>query len=118
MQARSESVEGKDLCDEEIDLIISAYEQKNPPPEVIPEKQWILCAVGLVGAGKTTVMKPISAELNLARISGDDIRILLRERGYNFKGTLDIVRVLAQKYITKGYSIVFDSDSIAPENLA
>lgn len=116
MEARAESDDGEDLRDEEIDAFILAYKQRIPPPNVIPKKQWILCAVGLVGAGKTTVIKPISDKLHLARISSDEIRILLRERGYNFKRTLDVVRVLVQKYITEGRPIAFDADSIAPEN--
>lgn len=116
IEARAESDEGKDLPDEEIGALISAYEQKNPPPNVIPKKQWILCAVGLVGAGKTTVIKPISNALHLARVSNDDIRILLRRGGYNFLRTVDVARKLVEKYFAEHRSIALDADSIIPEN--
>ncbi len=115
-RARAESVEGRDLRDEEIGRIISAYEAKNPPPEIVPKRQWLLCTIGLVGSGKTTLLKRISGEMNLVRISNDDIRILLREGGYNFLRTIDIARRLTGKYLDEHRPIAFDGDSIIPEN--
>ena len=47
-------------------------------------QELILCPVGLVGAGKTTVLKPISKILNLVRVSSDEIRGILKQEGYNF----------------------------------
>lgn len=116
ISARAESAEGKDLLDSDIPSIISAYEAKNPPPKEIPEKQWMLCVVGLVGAGKTTIMKPISEHLHLARICNDDIRIILRDRGFNMLRTIDIARALTYKYAAEKRALALDGDSIAPEH--
>ena len=53
------------------------YEASLKIPRNKPKKQFFVLPVGLVGAGKTTVMKPLAEKLSLLRISGDEIRKIL-----------------------------------------
>lgn len=93
-----------------IDEITNKYEQSLHLPVQKPERLFILCPVGLVGAGKTTVIKPLSEKLSLVRISTDDIRKLLRENGYGYKETITIAKNLSGKYLDQGYSLAIDAD--------
>ncbi len=110
-----ESTEGNDLPDGKVGEIISWYEQSLVFPKTKPSKQFLLCPIGLVGAGKTTVVKPLSKKLNLLRISTDEIRLLLREKGYNYLRTKEIAYTIVKNYLGKGYSIAIDADCVSPE---
>jgi predicted kinase len=72
--------------------------------------QFFLCPVGLVGAGKSTVLKPLSKKLSLVRISSDDVRQILHQRGAGYSHLLDIVKPLVEELATQGYSLAFDAD--------
>ncbi|MBU4480038.1 hypothetical protein KKG48_01160, partial [Patescibacteria group bacterium] len=56
---------------EEVEII---FKSQIKIPKNKPKKQIFFCPVGLVGAGKTTVTKPISKKLGLLRISSDELR--------------------------------------------
>jgi len=111
----TESAVGNNLSDTNLKKITKIYEGKIKLPKEIPAKQILLCPIGLVGAGKTTVVKPISKKLHLLRISGDEIRHVLRDNGFNYLRTLEIGQLLIKKYINKKYSVTIDSDCIASE---
>ena len=72
--------------------------------------QFFLCPVGLVGAGKSTVIKPLSKKLSLVRISSDEVRQILKERGAGYNQLLEIVKPLAEALAIQGYSLAFDAD--------
>lgn len=99
---------------EEMLALADKYERQLFIPENPPVKQFILCPVGLVGAGKTTVVKPLSEKLSLVRISGDEIRKILKESGHTYKYVRDIAELLAQKYLDLGHSLCIDSDCVSP----
>ncbi len=86
-----------------------------PPANKVPEKQFFLCPVGLVGAGKSTVMKPLSEILSLVRISSDDIRKILKERNVGYGQLMEIVRPLAEELAMQGFGIAFDADCGNPK---
>lgn len=67
--------------------------------------------VGLIGAGKTTVIKPLSERLGLIRISTDEVRQRLKERNYSYEGCRDITHELSKKYLGLGYSIAIDGNT-------
>lgn len=90
--------------------IQDTYEHTLTIPDAKPTHPYLVCPVGLVGAGKTTVMKPLSKKLGLVRISGDEVRHLLKERGFNWKRVYDINSRLIQKYLSLGYAVGIDSD--------
>ncbi len=114
--ARQESAEGRTLLDENIPSILQEYEKRIPLPERSSRKPWILAVVGLVGSGKTTVVKFIADQMNMPRISTDMLRHVLAENGFNMVRTVDLAKVLAQKYLEAGYSISLDGDAITPEH--
>ena len=95
-----------------IGQITELYEKRLLIPDQKPKHQFILCPVGLVGAGKTTVVKPSSEKLSLLRISGDEIRRLLRENGHGYEQVQEIATVLVKKYLDLGYSICSDNDCV------
>ena len=90
--------------------IASLYEKELHIPETRPLKQYILCPVGLVGAGKSTVVKPLSEKLSLVRISGDEIRKILNENAQGYDKVYDIAQLVGKKFLDSGYSICVDSD--------
>ena len=91
------------------------YERSLEIPSEKPERQFLLCPVGLIGAGKTTVTTPLATRLSLVRISADDVRKLLKENGLGYEAASDICHALAIKYIQQGHSIAIDSDCASPK---
>ncbi|HMO78218.1 MAG TPA: AAA family ATPase [Candidatus Paceibacterota bacterium] len=86
------------------------YLQQVVVPEQKPTKQFLLCPIGLVGAGKTTVVRPLAEKLSLVRISGNEIRKLFKESGFGYEKVYDLTFELIQEFISRGYSICIDSD--------
>jgi len=95
-----------------IDKIVSLYESKLEIPVEKPKHQYLLCPVGLVGAGKTTVVKPLSKKLSLVRLSNDEVRKII----YDLTATVtleeftEIMTRFFKKYLQEGYSIALDGD--------
>src|SRR3970040_1728002 len=90
--------------------IFAEYEKTLVIPNIKPSRQFLLCPVGLVGAGKTTVVKPLAEKLGLVRISGDEIRGLLKKNGFGYEKTFEIGSRLAENFLGDGYSVAIDSD--------
>ena|SRR3989344_5327991 len=78
-------------------------------------RQIFLCPVGLVGAGKSTVVKPLSEKLSLVRISSDEIREMLKERNVGYDQLAKILMPLAEEFALQGRSIAFDADCGNPK---
>jgi len=102
------------LNEEVLEEVQAEYESVLEFPENIPKKQYSLCPVGLVGAGKSTIVKPLAQKLGLLRVSGDDIRFILHEKGLPYSDAWEIGRRVIEKYFQKGYSIAHDADCAAP----
>lgn len=96
------------------DEVAKEYEQTIAIPEQ-KGKQFFLCPVGLVGAGKTTVLKPLAEKFGLVRISTDEIRKMLKERGYGYKAAESIALAVGEKYARQGYGIAIDADCARPD---
>lgn len=95
---------------------MQAYEKTLALPEQPPRKQFIVCPAGLIGSGKTTVAKRLAEKLNLVRISGDEIRKVLKDHGLGYDGLVRIGGELTKKYLSQGYSMVLDSDAMSPRS--
>jgi predicted kinase len=95
--------------------IIQEYEKVLEFPASKPERQIMVCPIAVVGAGKTTVLKPLSEKLSLLRIDKDEIRKLLKENGYGYDDVKEMAHNLADKYIGKGFSIAIDGDCNSEE---
>lgn len=73
------------------------------------KKQIILCPVGHIASGKTTVVKPVASELGLIRLSTDELRVLARDNNLG-EHTHVVVGELFREYLKKGFSIACDFD--------
>ena len=87
-------------------------------PLTKPLQQYVLCPVGITASGKTTVIKPLSQMLSLVRISGDEIRFFLSEKGYGWGSATKISYIVAKHFAKQGYSIAIDSDCADTEKAA
>ena len=93
----------------EIELL---FKESLEIPTIKSSKQLFFCPVGLVGAGKTTVTRPIAKRL---RLSSDELRKLLKENGYDYSSVKKIELRIATEYALKGYGLAFDMDCGNPE---
>ncbi len=112
MNIKIDKVESN-LSDEEAERIMGEYEKQLDIPKNKPAKLIMLCPIGLVGSGKTTVIKPLSEKLSLLRISTDEIRKILKENSYDYNRVEELAIKLSEKYIRQGYSIAIDADCIS-----
>ncbi|MBM2817690.1 MAG: hypothetical protein HW401_280 [Parcubacteria group bacterium] len=85
--------------------IIREYEKILEIPENKPKEKIMVCPIGIVGSGKTTVVKPLSESLSLLIISSDEIRKFLKKNGCGYDLAGEIAFDLAEKYIEKKYKI-------------
>lgn len=90
--------------------IARIYERTLYIPQSKPKTQFYLVPVGLVGSGKTTVLKPLSDMLNLVRVSGDEIRHTIIDNGGDLNDTWEIGNQIVRKYAELGFSIAHDTD--------
>lgn len=74
--------------------------------------QYFVATIGLVGAGKTTVLKKMNEHLRIVRVSSDELRERLHD------ASLDVARApyVALYVITQveraGFSIIADADAV------
>lgn len=102
--------------DESTKKIYRAYLAKIeiPKQKLKPERQFFVCPIGLVGAGKTTVIKPIAKALRLIRISADEIRLLLKAHNLSYETAPEIAFRAIKYFAQQGYNVAIDSDCAAP----
>lgn len=98
--------------------IIKEYERTLVIPQTKPVKQFVLCPIGLIGTGKTTVVKALAEKLSLLRISNDEIRHILSSKDLPFVDVNKMTISLARKYFAEGYSIAIDADCASEETQA
>lgn len=119
LPAESESSEGRVPNDPQLQTVLEAYEASLVVPASKRSPQILLCPVGLVGAGKTTVVKPLSSRLGLVRISTDEIRERFKALGFGYTRTMEIAVPLIRKYLMSGDSVTIDADCVgSAEELA
>lgn len=102
---------GADLPDELIAEFAKRYREQIVSASQKPVKPFLLCPVGLIGAGKSTVVVPLAKRLNLVRISTDEVRKLLQESGYNYQKARDISLFLNKQLSAEGHGIAVDGNS-------
>lgn len=90
--------------------IILEYEKFLKLPRIKSGRQIMICPVGPVGAGKTTIIKPLSKKLHLLRISTDEIRKILKEHRYNYEAVHYVAYYLVDKYAKKGFNLAIDAN--------
>ena len=100
----------KEMNEAAYSTIRDTYAAQVTIPTTKPSTQYLLCPIGLVGAGKTTVVKPLAEALSLVRISGDEIRKLCKENGYGYERVYDLTFELIDRFLSEGHSVCIDSD--------
>lgn len=103
-----------DLLDNKFNIIKKEYEKSLVVPLKKQSRQFFLCPIGIVGAGKSTVVKPLAKKFSLLRISTDDIRKILKKKEYNWKRAPELAFNLIEKYARRGHSIAIDADCVRP----
>lgn len=73
-------------------------------------KPVVVCFAGLVGSGKSTVAKEFVKLLDAEFVSGDVIRVELRNKGETFAHVREIARDRASAAVKAGRHAVLDSD--------
>lgn len=98
--------------------IAEAYAQQLVIPEGSNQKpQFALCVIGLVGAGKTTTLKRLCEHIPMVRVSGDEIRYLLHQRGLSHDDSARVISIahgLTGRLKKAGYNIAHDNDFSSP----
>jgi shikimate kinase len=99
-----------------VSKVISEYEKDLYIPDVKPQKQYILCPVGLIGSGKTTVVTLLCKRLGLVSISSDRVGDIIHEQNLSvdLEVLTEIMNELFRKYLDLGHSVVADSDCANP----
>jgi len=96
---------------EELRDVMREYEETLIIPERTLNPQWMLMPVGLIGSGKTPIVKSLAEYFGLVRISTDEIRQIMKKRGHTYDGVRDIVQEIIQKYLGLGYSLACDANT-------
>jgi len=105
-----ESKVGNDLSDQDFVKIINLCRNQIALPIKKAKKPFIICPVGLVGSGKTTVIKQLAEYFGLVRISTDEIRKILQAEGFNLTRTSELGFVLAKELAEKDFGLAIDAD--------
>lgn len=100
------------MSDIDIGKIQELFESTLEFPEVKPIPKFYLCPVGLVGSGKSTVMKLLCPRLSVLRIANDDVRKIIGNYDY-FNLAPKITATVGPKYSKLGYSIGIDANASA-----
>ncbi|TSC79998.1 MAG: hypothetical protein G01um101429_310 [Parcubacteria group bacterium Gr01-1014_29] len=99
-----------DAPDDKLREIYAEYKQSLDLPAEKSTTQFLLCPVGLMGAGKTTVVKPLSEKLGIPRVSTDEIRERLKHRGYNYNSAHKLAYQIIEELLQNGFSMVIDEN--------
>ena len=108
---------GRNAPKEILEKVFQEYEKTLVIPIDKPLPQWILMPVGLMSSGKTTTVTLLADHFKLIRISTDEVRKRLKERGYSYEGCREIVYDMGQKYLKLGYSIAIDANTGSEEGV-
>ena len=90
--------------------IVEEYCSSLSIPNKNPDKQYIVCLVGQICSGKTTIATYLENELDLLRISTDDLRFLFKENGYGYEYVYESFDAIIRENVEAGYSLVLDAN--------
>lgn len=72
----------------------------------------LLAIVGHAGSGKSTIMRRLAAELDLAYVRSDDVRWKLIDEGFNPKQVKGLCFSICEKLLESGVGVAMDADAI------
>jgi predicted kinase len=90
--------------------IAEQFIKKIESEEITKDLRILICPIGLVGAGKSTVVIPLSKILKIPRISADEIRRVLKENGLDYSSLKDIANKIGKHFLDLGYGLILDQD--------
>ena len=96
------------------DILCNYAEEIALPAEKFP-KQFFLCPVGLIGAGKSTVLEHLAKHISIIIVSTDDFRQKLKALGYGYESASDLTFAAVSHFSSKGYSVALDTNCGRPE---
>ncbi len=105
------------LSDADFKEIKKLYEDGLVLSHIKPAKVFLLCPVGVVGAGKTTVLKPLAEKLHLVRVSADEIRNLLHQREFNYNRAKELAFEITKELLAEGYAVAVDANCGTEESI-
>ena len=94
----------------QVEAVQAVYKDSLVIPKEKPQRQCIIAPVGLIGAGKTTVVKPVAEALGVVRVSTDEYRILLKENGHGYETVKSFIRNTCKELLEAGHSIALDAN--------
>lgn len=85
-------------------------------PDTKLSPQFVLCPIGLIGSGKTTVLMTLTARMSLVRVSGDELRKLFKNRGHGYSRVRELGFEIVRGLLQRGYRVAIDSDCSSAES--
>ena len=98
---------------EQIAIAQEYYDSIDKPQAARQKPQFSLCLIGLVGSGKSTVLKKLCQLIPMARESGDEVRKLIHDKGLpptDSHTLADIGERVVYRLHTEGYRVAYDND--------
>lgn len=77
-----------------------------------PKRSLILCMVGLVGSGKSTVAKSFARGLKAEIVRSDDFRLELGKQGKPYERAVELVFARTMELVRRGRNVVIDADVV------
>lgn len=98
------------LPDNKVDQFIAEYYTRLKIPTALTCKPFIICPVGRIKSGKTTLTSTLEEQLGACRISLDTARIMLRiENNYHSSEYKKIIPTIVDRVITQKVPFIIDS---------
>jgi len=104
---------GHEITDADVLMFADQFEALLVFPVNEPKTPFLLCTVGLVGSGKTTIMSALKEHLPGVYLRTDDMRRFLADQGYQTARTSEIAEVIIERLVKKGHSVLVDADCAA-----
>lgn len=99
----------KELPDQKVSQLAKGFIKENQLDR--PTKNYcLICPIGLIGSGKTTITKKLARAFSLVRMSTDEIRAYLIKAGYNNERAIAVAQVVTEKLLEKRIGLVIDAD--------
>ncbi len=81
-----------------------------------PTKNYcLICPIGLIGSGKTTIVKKLARHFGLVRGSADEMRAYLNKLGYNTELAAEVMETVISRLIKQKIGVAIDADCARPE---
>lgn len=108
--------QGKDLPKTKIAQVANLFIKDNDLDR--PTKNYcMICPVGLIGSGKTTIIKKLARSFGLVRVSNDEMRAYLVKLGYNTDRASDVTVVVVRNLLKKKIGLAIDADCARKETI-